>query len=150
MKIAKLQFICLVVLSLMFTQTATASQNRGESRMLEIEAVAAIYYGAFRGEFSAADIPLRDEINFKSPIAEINKAAAFRGALGNLFTRVQKLTIDTQLMDETTVMSFYWLDLGAPGGPIPMAERLTVKDGAITAIQLLFDPSLLPAPPKAE
>ena len=141
----KIEFVCLVALALVCA-SAAAEQN-GESQMLELKNVAEIYYGAFRGEYSAGDIPLSDDISFKSPVAALSDAGSFRGALTNLFTRVQDLSINSQLMDGTTVLSFYELDLGAPGGPIPMAERLTVEDGAITAIQLLFDPSLLPAPP---
>ena len=45
------------------------------------------------------------------------------------------------------VLTFYDLDLGAPEGPIPMAEKLRVVDGRIVDVELLFDSRRLPAAP---
>lgn len=40
-----------------------------------------------------------------------------------------------------TVLSVYDFDLGASGGPIPMAEVVRVSSGAIREIELIFDPA---------
>ena len=37
------------------------------------------------------------------------------------------------------MISVYDFDLGLPGGPIPMAERLEIRGEEIVAMELLFD-----------
>ena len=108
-------------------------------------AIASTYYGAFQGEHAVADIPMREDLLFVSPRFTLNSAAAFRGALTGLFQQVKGLEISAQLQEGETVVTFYELDLGAPGGPIPMAERLRVENGALTRIDLIFDSARLPA-----
>ena len=62
---------------------------------------------------------------------------------------MQRFQIRRQASDGEFVLTFYDLDLGAPDGPIPMAEKLRVVDGAIVDVELLFDSRRLPKPPTA-
>lgn len=114
-------------------------------------AVAKAYYGAFRGEVELDAVPMADDLRFTSPRFTLEGAPAFRRALADLLPRVRSLAMRDQLVGRGRVLSLYQLDLGAPDGPIPMAERLGVERGAIAEVELIFDASRLPpAPAPAE
>ena len=105
--------------------------------------VAERYYGALRGEGGFDDVPMADGLTFRSPTGQIEGAVGFHTAVGGLATRVQGLEIRHQAVDRDCVLSVYDLDLGMPGGPIPMAEVLAVTGGEIADVELLFDSPLL-------
>ncbi len=108
--------------------------------------VANSYYAAFRGEHAVMDIPMREDLTFVSPRFTLTSAAAFRAALSELFQRVKSLEISDQIRDGETVVTFYELDLGTPGGPIPMAERLLILNGELVEVDLIFDSARLTPP----
>lgn len=110
-------------------------------------AVATAYYAAFTGAGPLDDVPMQEDLTFASPRFQLTSAAEFRGALRQLFSRVQSLTINAQLQDADAVLTFYQLDLGGPDGPIPMAERLRVVEGRLAEVELIFDSARLPRPP---
>ena len=112
--------------------------------------VADTYYSAFLGEGTVSDIPMRSDLTFASPRFTLTSAAAFRDALSELFGGVRSLEIESQLHQEGTVLTFYLLDLGAPDGAIPMAERLHIENGEIAAVDLIFDSARLPGPASTE
>ena len=141
--IRKLGVIFLALISV--TTSAQEQSQPGEANMQQTTQAAATYYAAFTGTPSIGDIPLKDDLSFVSPRFQLDSAEAFRDALGDLFERVQSLQIDRQLIEGNTVLTFYHLDLGVPGGPIPMAERLEVEGGKIARVNLLFDSARLPS-----
>ncbi len=105
----------------------------------EALAVAKTYYAAFTGHNSLGEIPLADDLTFESPRIILNNANAFRAALESLINQVNDLHIIDQIQHGNRILTFYKLDLGMPGGPIPMAERVQVDSGKITHISLIFD-----------
>ena len=123
-----------------------AGQSTNQTAGNKALAVANAYYAGFHGELAVADLPLAQDVHFHSPIAELEGAAAFRKALAQLLPRVRSLVIRRQLAESGVVISVYDLDLGAPGGPIPMAETLRVANDRIVDVELLFDPARLQPP----
>ncbi|MCR9259671.1 MAG: hypothetical protein NXH95_08115 [Pseudomonadaceae bacterium] len=112
--------------------------------------VANTYYAAFEGTHSVDEVPMHNDLTFVSPRFTLTDADAFRSALTALFKSVKSLHINDQIFQGETVSTFYDLDLGAPGGPISMAERLRVENGALTSVTLIFDSARLPSPPSSE
>ncbi len=113
----------------------------------DARAVAAMYYEGINGTRDLGSIPMADDLTFAGPGRSAASAEAFRGALAGLSPQVRGFAIRRQLADAEHVMTFYDLDLGAPGGPIPMAERLRIVGGKIVDVELLFDSRRLPSPP---
>lgn len=122
-----------------------SNAQEGELTMSESHRVADAYYAAFQGG-DVEQVPMAEDLKFVSPRYVLDSAKAFKGALRGLFAQVKSLSISSQMIDDGTVLTFYDLDLGAPGGPIPMAERLQITDGKLISVDLLFDSALLPQP----
>ena len=115
----------------------------------QVSAIANTYYAAFHSTGSPAAIPMHENLTFSSPRFSLTGATAFKEALSTLFKRVQSLHITQQIHNDNTVLTFYQLDLGIPGGPIPMAERLQIDNGVIKTVELIFDSARLPPPGSA-
>ncbi len=101
------------------------------------------YYAALRSEIELDAVPMDEGLAFASPMMNLDSAAAFRGALGGLTQRVKGLEIRHQAWDGSTAVTVYDFDLGLPDGPVPMAEAVTVADGAVQRVELLFDKARL-------
>jgi len=137
----------LLVLLIALATAACATSDPGEPAISETKAISELYYAALAGKQDLATIPLRADVRFESPRFVLDDAVAFREALGRLVPGVRSLEIHHQLIDSGTVLTVYELDLGAPGGPIPMAERLRIIDGELVVVQLIFDSTRLPQQP---
>ena len=143
---------CALLLSVSFDRQPAdppqdANQQEIEMSDPSTSAIADLYYNAFTGETSADDIPMHEDLAFSSPRFKLDSAAAFRQALSGLFSRVKGLEITEQAHNGNSVLTFYQLDLGAPIGPIQMAERLSISEGTIADVALLFDSAAMPEPP---
>ena len=103
--------------------------------------VAKRYYAALDRQADLASVPMADDLVFKSPMMTLESAEAFRQALGGLMERAQGLKIRHQTLQGDAVLSVYDFDLGANGGPIPMAEVVHVAGERIREIELIFDPA---------
>ncbi len=136
-----------LVLLVAATASACATPDSHEPTVSDTEKVSQIYYTALAGKEDLSTIPLREDVRFESPRFTLENASSFREALGRLVPGVRSLEIRHQLIEPGTVLTVYELDLGAPGGPIPMAERLRIVDGQLVDVQLIFDSSRLPTPP---
>lgn len=127
--------------------TPTSGEPESVTKTLEI---ATAYYDAFQGRGDFAGVPMASDLRFASPRFQLHTADAFRGALSQLRPRVKSLKIRSQLHEGDVVVTIYDLDLGAPAGPIPMAERLRVEGGRLVEVDLIFDSARLPSPGEAE
>ncbi len=103
------------------------------------------YYEAFRqGDLS--DVPIADDIVFTCPFPTVHGADAFREAAGTSAQMAQGLSIDHQAEIDDRVITVGSLDFGLPDGPVRFAETITVADGSLTAVDLIFDSARM-APP---
>lgn len=107
-------------------------------------AVADTYYEAFRRKTDFQEVPIADDLAFHGPSGPIEGADAFRAAVSGIAKGLAKLEIRHQLERDGTVVSLYDFDLGAPDGPIPMAEVLEIAGDEIRRIELIFDTRRLP------
>ena len=103
--------------------------------------VATRYYAALNQQADLESVPMADDLVFRSPMMTLESADAFRQALGGLMARAQGLKIRHQALQGDAVLSIYDFDLGASGGPIPMAEVVQVAGDRIREIELIFDPA---------
>ena len=101
--------------------------------------VANKYYAAFEAKSDFSEVPMADGLVFRGPMMTLDSAAAFRQALGGMMGQFRGLTQSAQFADEKKVVTVYEFDLGLPGGPLPMAEVLHVRDGEIAEVDLIFD-----------
>ena len=108
--------------------------------------IADAYYANFTAKTDFSDVPMAQKLRFESPMMQLDGPAAFRGALNGLLERFQGLSIRHQLAAGASVVTVYDFDLGLPGGPVPMAEVLTVKNAELHRVELIFDAQRL-APP---
>ncbi len=138
-----------MLLALMVTQIQSTQADQEDPMKDETLTIAQIYYGAFIGESNLSEIPMAESITFTSPRFTLNGENALRNALANLFQRVKGLEIKDQFHDGSTILTFYHLDMGLPGGSIPMAERLLVRNGKLAEIDLIFDSARMPVPKRA-
>lgn len=104
---------------------------------------ASLYYGAFRDRSDFTEVPLTEDAVFVGPTGELRGAGTLRTVFAQLAKRLVRLEMRHQSVSPEQVLSFYDFDLGLPGGPVPMAERLQVEGGSIASIELLFDPCRL-------
>ncbi len=105
------------------------------------EEVARLYYEALNGDARPRRSPARRKRAVHGAIETVGSATELRGMLEGLVANVGagKVTMKSQAVAGSDVLSFYDFDIGAPGGPVQMAERLTVRDGTVTAVQLISD-----------
>ena len=101
--------------------------------------IADSYYRAFETRSDFAEVPMAESLRFVSPAMELPSAEAFRGALRGLVEQFQGMKIRHQSVDGDAVLTVYDFDMGAPGGPIPMAEVLRCSGGEILEVELIFD-----------
>ena len=134
------------LLALLTLSLQVGASNESPEGSTSAGSIAGAYYNALAGEAPLSRVPMATAIAFRSPQLEFKDRASFRTALTGLVQQVRSLEIHNQMVDNNLVMTFYSLDLGAPTGPIPMAEQLIVKDGEIKEIQLIFDSVRLPRP----
>ena len=104
------------------------------------------YYEAFRKGGDFEDVPMAQGLRFRSPMMELGDAASFRGAVKGLAQQVKAVDVRHQVCAADSVLTVYDFDMGAPGGPIPMAEILTVANGELADVELLFDSARLRPP----
>ena len=97
------------------------------------------YYDALRKKLSFDEVPMQDDLVFKSPNGPVEGAAVFRQMLTGLAENIVGIDVRHQFEKTDTVVSVYDFDMGLPGGPIPMAEVLRLREGAIAEVELLFD-----------
>lgn len=140
--------LCLCIplaLALLGASSTAMAETAAEAALL----VATKYYEGIAGDGDFASVPMAEDLTFRGPGRSASSAEGFRGALRGLSIQVRSFKMRRQLSDGEFVLTFYDLDLGAPGGPIPMAEKLRVVDGRLVDVELLFDSRRLPAPPRA-
>lgn len=111
---------------------------------MERSAIADRYYEAFRNTTDFGEVPMEDDLVFRGPSGEIKGAEAYRTVLAGLARGVKDLKVREQAVVGASVVTIYDFDLGAPGGPIPMAEVLRIPGSAIAAVELIFDSARLP------
>lgn len=133
----------LLALALLGASSIATAETNGKTALQ----VAQDYYQGIAGERDFATVPMAEDLTFRGPGRTASNAQAFRKALRGLSTQVKGLELRQQLAEGEFVLTFYDLDLGAPDGPIPMAEKLRVVDGEIVDVELLFDSRRLPAAP---
>jgi len=134
-----------MIVALTLLTNAKGESNHEESKSMENTIqIAELYYDAFRSEAQFQDVPMAENLRFSSPRFQLETSDDFLGALERLQPQVKGLEILNQLKDDTSVITFYNLDLGAPEGPIPMAEHLHVEHGELVAVELIFDSARLP------
>ena len=124
-----------LVLLLLSTSWLATAQSDTEAAL----GAATKYYEGIAGQRDFASVPLAQDVTFSGPGRAASSAEGLRKALRGLSPQVRSFKLRQQLADGEFVVTFYELDLGAPDGPIPMAEKLRVMDGKIVDIQLLFD-----------
>ena len=146
MKSRHTNLVKLILITTLFSlQQPLVADSEALMKSQSIE-VANDYYGAFTGKNSIENVPMADDLRFVSPRMTLDGPEPFKDALRALFTRVNTLEITDKSVEKDVVLTFYNLDLGVPGGPIPMAEKLWIVDGELAEINLLFDSARLPAP----
>ena len=106
--------------------------------MTDLE-TAAIYYEAFAGRSDFGEVPFAEDLRFRGPNGEVEGAATMRPMLAGLAARHAGLVMRHQVAADGQVISVYDFDMGLEGGPIPMAERLEIRNEEIVEMELLFD-----------
>ena len=105
--------------------------------------IAERYYAGFTNGGDFASVPMADDLTFAGPMMTIDSAAEFRQVLSGLSTKVKSLKMRRQVADDDLVISVYDFDMGA--GPLPMAEVLSLANGKIHSVELIFDQSKMAA-----
>ena len=113
--------------------------------MADVQEAADAYYACINKQRPFDDVPFADGVTFRGPLNQTDGKGQLREMFGGFLAGIEPnaLELRAQLTDGETVLSVYDLEMGTPSGPIPMAERLRVSDGAIAEIELIFDPSRL-------
>jgi predicted SnoaL-like aldol condensation-catalyzing enzyme len=91
------------------------------------------------GEMATARRLLADDLHFKGPIDEFDRADDYVAALGRLAKIVKGMENVRVFTEGSLVAVFYDLVTNTPAGTSPTAEIYTVRDGKITALQAIFD-----------
>lgn len=103
------------------------------------------YYEAFRsGDLTG--IAIADDVVFTCPFPTVHGADAFRAAVAMTTQMLQGLAVERQAEVDDSVITIGGLDFGMPDGPVRFAETITVVDGQIAAVDLIFDTARM-APP---
>ncbi len=97
------------------------------------------YYQAWTGgDFERAMSHIADDIVCDAPAGPISGAAAFRAFMEPFSRIVTSATLVAAFGDDETALLMYDTDT-VPVSHAPGAECLTVRDGRITAIRIIFD-----------
>lgn len=89
---------------------------------------------------------IADDITVEAPGARIAGAEQYRGFVGQFLPAVTGAKMIAAFGDDTTAVLFYYLNT-VPVSAALTAQCFTVKDGKITGILLVFDPTPF-APPQ--
>jgi ketosteroid isomerase-like protein len=97
------------------------------------------YYRAWTGDsFDQAMTYLAEDVVCDVPPGRIEGAAAFRGFLEPFAQRLISSSLLTAFGDEETALIMYDTKTAlVPSGPA--AEHMTVRDGRITHLRMIFD-----------
>lgn len=123
------------------------TDNRGAA--LE---TALAYHRAWTGhDFEAAMTYVADDIVCQAPAGPLKGTEAFRGFMGPFVQILTRSRLMAAFGDDTTAVLMYDADT-VPVKDAPGAECLTVKDGKITHMRIIFDrlpfdPARRAAPP---
>jgi hypothetical protein len=101
--------------------------------------IALAYYGAWTSQdFEQAMTFVADDIVCDGPAGRVEGAEAFRGFMGPFSQILIKSDLIAQFGDKTTAVLMYETST-RPVAFAPGAECLTVADGKITHIRIVFD-----------
>ncbi len=97
------------------------------------------YYRAWTGgDFEQAMTYISDHIVCQAPLGRLEGAQAFRGFMGPFAGMVTRAELLAAFGDDTTAVLMYDTDtIPVPGAP--GAECLTVTDGKIVHLRIIFD-----------
>jgi SnoaL-like protein len=107
------------------------------------------YHRAWTGhDFERAMTYIAEDIVCEAPAGRLEGAEAFRGFMGP-FTRIlTNSNLIAAFGDDTTALLMYETET-APVASAPGAECLTIRDGTITHIRIIFDRAPFDAARKA-
>ena len=98
----------------------------------------AYYHAWTSGDFERAMTYVADDIVCQAPAGRLEGAQAFRGFMGPFVGILKRSALVAEFGDETTAVVMYDADT-APVADAPGAECVTVKDGKITHMRIIFD-----------
>jgi ketosteroid isomerase-like protein len=97
------------------------------------------YYRSWTGhDFERAMTYVAEDIVCQAPAGELAGAEAFRGFMGPFVQSLTGATLIAAFGDETTAVVVYTAHT-VPVSDAPGAECVTVEDGKITRMRIIFD-----------
>ncbi|MBB5804570.1 hypothetical protein F4560_004338 [Saccharothrix ecbatanensis] len=97
------------------------------------------YYHAWTGhDFDRAMTYIAEDVVCDAPAGRMEGAAAFRDFMGPFTQIVVDTTLISAFGDDKTALLMYDTKT-LPVGSAPGAEHLTVRDGVITHVRIIFD-----------
>jgi ketosteroid isomerase-like protein len=95
------------------------------------------------GDFTTARACLADDLDFKGSIDSFDNADDFVAALTRFEGMLHRVTLLQGLFEQDRAALLYDCDTAGPAGVIRTAEFLTIRNGKISEIRLVFDASEL-------
>jgi hypothetical protein len=107
--------------------------------MSDSRAVAIAYIEAVgRHDFNQVAALLHSDVQFESPARNVNGAADYIGALRKLAPIIARNEIKTTIVEGNDVCIIYDFITDTSVGAVPSVEWLTVEDGRIRNVRLIF------------
>jgi ketosteroid isomerase-like protein len=109
-----------------------------ESSSAALETALAYYRAWTRGDFERAMTYIAEDIVCQAPAGRIEGAEAFRGFMGPFAKILTRSELIAAFGDETKAVLMYDADT-VPVKDAPGAECLTVRNGKISHLRIIFD-----------
>jgi ketosteroid isomerase-like protein len=109
-----------------------------ESKPAALETALAYYRAWTSHDFERAMTYIADDIVCQAPAGRLEGAAAFRGFMGPFAQSLTSSKLIAAFGDETTAVVMYDADT-VPVKDAPGAECVTVRDGKISHMRIIFD-----------
>jgi hypothetical protein len=110
----------------------------GDDSGTALETALAYHRAWTGGDFEKAMAYIADEIVCRAPSGRLEGAEAFRGFMGPFARICTRSELVAAFGDDATAVLVYDTDT-VPVRDAPGAERLTVEDGLITHMRIIFD-----------
>ena len=109
-----------------------------ENKPAALETALAYYRAWTSHDFERAMTYIADDIVCQAPAGRVEGAAAFRGFMGPFAQILTRSNLIAAFGDDTTAVLMYDTDT-LPVTDAPGAECLSVADGKITRMRIIFD-----------
>lgn len=93
------------------------------------------------GDFS--DIPMRDDLRFRGPLATSDTAVEYRAVCQEFAGLVTDLSLRTLVGDDGVIHAVYDVDMGLPSGPLATSQTVEFVDGQFASVEVIFDAAVI-------